>query len=154
MEQTRTLQIELLSEQDFGPYGEIISPGKKNLFIEYPDASAFHVLANAKSAGWRLAALRLRTRVITDLQVHRTTTETLNPIQGVAVLCVNSRPSYDGLRAFILDRPVLVHTGVWHNVLTLSEESLIEIAENDQVDAEEVRLNLELVPSLSVVSAA
>ena len=148
MEQTRTLQIELLSDKDFQPYGEIITPAKGNLFIDYPDGSAFHVLAAAKSGGWRLAALRLRTRNISDLQVHRTTAETLHPIHGVAVLCVNTRPSYDGLRAFILDRAVLLHANVWHNVMTLSEESLIEIAENDQVDCEEVRLERELVAGL------
>lgn len=148
MELQKPIHIQQLTEKSFHPYGEIITPGKKNLFIEYPDGSAFHVLAQAKSQGWRFAALKLRTRSISELQMHRTTTETLDPVRGVALLCVNHHPSLEGLKAFILDRPVLVFTEIWHNILTLSEESIIEIAENDEVDSEEVDLGTELIPRL------
>jgi ureidoglycolate hydrolase len=142
------ITIEKLTEESFHPYGEIITPGEKNLFIEYPDGSAFHVLAQAKSQGWRFAALKLRTRSIEEMQVHRTTTETLDPVKGVALLCVNVNPSLEGLKAFILDRPVLIYIDIWHNILTLTEESIIEITENNEVDSEEVGLGVALTPQL------
>jgi len=148
MHEQKPLHVEQLTEESFSPYGEIITPDMKNMFIQYPDGSAFHVLAQAKSHGWRFAALKLRTRSISELQVHRTTTETLDPVKGVALLCVNVNPSMEGLKAFILDRPVLIHLNIWHNILTLSEESIIEITENDEVDSEEIGLGVELSPHL------
>jgi ureidoglycolate hydrolase len=124
------------------------NPAAKNLFIQYEDGSAFHVLAKSKAAGWRVAALRLRTRFVEELQIHRTTMETFEPLQGSSILLVNTEASVEGIRAFMLDRPILLYTNIWHNVLTLSEESVIKITENAEVDAEEVKLPARLSVSL------
>ena len=141
------IPIENLSEEAFKPYGEILEATDGNLKYPYPDSS-FHVLAQAQSTGWRLAALKFRTRGLTMLQIHRTTMETFEPVAGVMVLCVNTEPSVDGLRAFLLDKPILLHKKVWHNIFTLSKESIVKITENEQVDAEDRELGMELVPSL------
>jgi hypothetical protein len=49
----------------------------------------------------------------------------------------------------MLDRPILLHANIWHNVLTLSEESVIKITENEEVDSEEVKLPVRLSVSLT-----
>ena len=143
------IMIENLSEQAFKPYGEILEATDHNLKYPYPDSS-FHVLAGAESTGWRLAALKFRTRGLTVLQVHRTTMETFEPVSGVMVLCVNSQPFLDGLRAFLLDKPILLYKDVWHNILTLSAESIVKITENSEVDAEDRELGCEVLPQLVV----
>ena len=149
MQDQHLFSIELLEEENFRSFGEIISLSEKNQFISYPDGSVFHVLAQSKSEGWRFAALKLRTRNIKELQVHRTTTETLVPVKGSTILCVNFNPTIEGIRSFILDRPVLIYKNIWHNILTLSEESIIEITENKEVDCEEVELEKELYTIIS-----
>lgn len=144
----KTIPVDVLSEKEFCPYGEIIAPGAGNVFIRYDDGSAFHVLAKSKAAGWRVAALKLRTRFVEELQIHHTTMETFEPLEGAAVLVVNTKASVEGMRAFMLDRPILLHADVWHNVLTLSEESVMKITENEEVDSEEVKLPERLMVSL------
>jgi len=148
MKEIRGIEIEILSEASFERFGKIIEPNKKNLFIQYEDGSAFHVLAKSKSNGWRVAVLKLRTRTIIELQVHRSTMETFEPLKGTAIVCVNTTPSLEGLKAFILDRPILLYTNIWHNVLTISEESLIKITENDEVDSEEIKIQGLISPIL------
>lgn len=148
----KAIAIENLDAENFRPYGEILEANEANLKYPYSDSS-FHVLAQARSTGWRLAALKFRTRELRFLQVHRTTMETFEPVSGVMVLCVNDRPSAEGLRAFLLDRPILLHTQVWHNILTLSAESIVKITENAEVDAEDIELDVPLAPVMLPVSA-
>jgi len=141
------IPIENLSEKAFKPYGEILEATDSNLKFSYSDSS-FHVLAQVQSTGWRLAALKFRIRGLTVLQIHRTTMETFEPVTGVMVLCVNTEPSATDLHAFLLDKPVLLHKNVWHGIFTLSEESIVKITENEQVDAEDHELGVELAPRL------
>jgi len=143
------IRIETLSAEAFRPYGALLEPDERNLLDSCPDGTTFHLLAQAQATGWRVTALNLHTRTLASLEVHRTSMETFEPVTGVAVLCVNAQPSLDGLRAFVLDRPILLYTDVWHNVLTLSEESLIKITENGQVDWEEGPLGVTLALGLA-----
>jgi hypothetical protein len=37
------------------------------------------------------------------------------------------------IEAFYLDKPIILHKGIWHNVLTSTKEAHIKITENNEV---------------------
>ena len=52
------------------------------------------------------------------------------------------------METFVLDKPVVLHAGVWHDVLTLSDEAEIKITENAEILTEYFQLKSEVVPKL------
>lgn len=55
---------------------------------------------------------------------------------GLTVLVVATHENPEEYEAFILDKPVCLKKGIWHQVLALTEEAQVKIVENLEVQSE------------------
>lgn len=124
--------IQSPNSQSFKSYGKIIyypNPQKKgerrNLW------RIIHI--ETARVGWRIAYLVLRDKTIGQMGRHPTSDETFEPISGRALLFVSKDKNLSNIKCFQLDKPVILKKGIWHNVLTLSDETHIKICENANV---------------------
>ncbi|MEN6478521.1 MAG: ureidoglycolate lyase [Anaerolineales bacterium] len=127
----RTLAIQNITRETFAPYGTVID---YNEDLE-AEGVRFRVLLDCpEPTGWRMATLKVRAHEATHMEHHDTTQELFAPVKGVCVMLVHQpgQLNEEAIAAFLLDRPVSVGPGVWHEVFTLSEWSTILIAENYQ----------------------
>lgn len=134
------LPLETITPEAFAPFGTVID------WSEELEATGqrFHVVMRSEApTGWRLGVLKVGERTVERLENHPTTEELFAPIKGQAVLVVAPAGTFDGgaIRAFLLDRPVSLKPGTWHDVFTLSEWATILIAENLEVTGERVALS-------------
>ena len=128
------LPLRVLTSDAFAAYGAVLD-------LEAPDPgraaagqTEFRVITRSSDpTGWRLAVLRIRNHEADRLEAHPTTQESFEPMWGVTVICVAEPDSPERIEAFVLDRPVCLHAGVWHAVTALTAESQIKIAENLEV---------------------
>ncbi|NLE65539.1 MAG: hypothetical protein GX606_06460 [Elusimicrobia bacterium] len=124
----------------------VLSPNSRNFrafgkIIEYPDIAGkgtrrnlwriIHT-ENAK-VGWRVAYLVLRDKTIGRMGRHPRSDETFEPIKGKALLFVSKDKRIEDIQCFLLDKPIILFKGIWHNVLTLTPEAHIKICENASV---------------------
>lgn len=127
----------------------ILSPNQKNFrkygkIIEYPNKSAkgttrnlWHIIHREPApAGWRVAYLVLRDKTIGRLECHPDSDETFEPVRGRARLFVARDKDIRHVECFLLDKPVILYKGVWHGVISLTDEAEIKIFENRDVDCE------------------
>lgn len=136
---TRPLTLETITPESVAPYGTIID---WNPSLE-ATGQRFHVLLRSEApTGWRLAVLKVRERVMERMENHPTTEELFAPIEGRAVIVLAEPGPFDEakIRAFLLDRPISLKPGAWHDVFTLSDWATILIAENLEVTGERVTL--------------
>ena len=70
--------------------------------------------------------------------------ETFEPLAGVTVLLVAEHETPEEYRAFVLDKPVCLKKGVWHQVLSLTPEASVKITENKDVYSEFYDLSQEV----------
>lgn len=68
--------------------------------------------------------------------VHPTSRESFEPLHGLTVLVVATHENPEEYEAFILDKPVCLKKGIWHQVLALTEEAQVKIVENLEVQSE------------------
>lgn len=137
---TRPLTLEIITPESVAPYATIID------WDPTLEASGqrFHVLMRSEApTGWRLAVLKVNERVMERMERHPTTEELFAPIQGQSVIVLGEAGPFDEakIRAFLLDRPISLKPGTWHDVFTLSAWATILIAENLQVTGERVTLS-------------
>ena len=128
------MEILNISREAFQKYGVIFS---------FPDGckDAFHVVDQDEEAPWRTALFRFRNKEVTVLERHPNTKETFEPLQGTALLLTAETDSPERFQCFLLDRAVSLKKGIWHQVLSLSEETVVKITENYQVETEFFHLN-------------
>jgi hypothetical protein len=80
----------------------------------------------------------LRARTVSRLQCHDSP-ETFEPVKGRAVIFL-ARPSRpDVVKAFLLDKPIIIKAGVWHDVAAISKEAEIKICENSPIKTRYIR---------------
>lgn len=120
--------IETIDPAGFAPYGTVLE------FTGGDDR--FEVLVTEPDSPWRLAVFRSRLRSCTEMECHPASLESFEPMRGAGVLLVAAHETPGDWHAFLLDRPVCLHKGVWHSLLTLSEETVVKIAENLEVSSE------------------
>ena len=129
--------IKNLKQLDFAPFGEV---------LEYADTGAgFQVkIIEQDASGWRIALLRTENKSIREIKCHVNSRESFEPVQGIAVLVVARHECPEDLEAFLLDRPVCLQKGIWHNTLALSDYALIKITENAEVGSQSHELDCDL----------
>ena len=117
-----------LERERFAPYGAILdfSPGYTGFF---------EVLVSESGHPWRLAVYRDNRRASTFLENHPDSMETFEPVRGVALLLVAIPQRPEDFDVFLLDRPVCLHKGIWHDVGALSDDLLIRVTENLEVES-------------------
>ncbi len=131
-----------LDVADFSRYGRIIGYDDGN------DANFQVQLGEDGPTGWRIAVMKVEAKTISQLHCHPDTLETFEPLSGTAVLFVADRDDCDNIKAFLLDRPVCLHKGIWHGVIALSRRAYIKITENSTVTRADFALKSRLTVDL------
>jgi ureidoglycolate hydrolase len=119
--------IENITQESFERFGKIIE------FSAFPADERFEVVVEEPAHPWRLAVFRVKIKEAGRMECHPDSMESFEPIEGTGLLLVAENHSPQDFHVFLLDRPVCLYKGVWHELLTLSEISLYKITENRQV---------------------
>lgn len=108
--------------------------------IEYPRKSKasksknlFRIVVRQPALGWRIAYLVVRDRAIKKLEQHPGSLESFEPVTGRGFLYVCATKDEDKVECFILDRPVILKKGIWHGIVSVSDECDVKITENARV---------------------
>lgn len=135
--------IQSIKKDAFAKYGSI---------LEFPEDNTepFYIVAAEEKEPWRLAVFRYRNKSVKTLECHPGSLESFEPLKGITVLVVAEHEKPEQMEAFVLDQPVCLYKGIWHQVLTLTEEAQVKIAENLEVSSEFYELEEEL--SVALVS--
>ena len=123
----KTLQS--VQRETFLPYGEV---------LEFPAGieETFCIITTEEKEPWRLAVFRYTNKEIQRMECHPTSRESFEPLHGLTVLVVATHENPEEYEAFILDKPVCLKKGIWHQVLALTEEAQVKIVENLEVKSE------------------
>lgn len=124
------MMIKNITKESFKPYGTVIE------FSEAPADPRFEVVVTECNHPWRLAVLRVVEREFDKLECHKMSLESFEPISGTGLIIVSEPDKPDQFEVFLLDKPVCLNKGVWHQMVTLSEETIVKIAENLKVSTE------------------
>lgn len=114
-----------ITKETFSPYGFILDFSK-------PNPEGWEILTTTPDRGWRIAILEIDRKKATRLERHPDSLETFEPLEGQAIL-LTARNNPDDFEAFLLDRPVCLYRGVWHEVISLTEKAKLKITENNKV---------------------
>lgn len=121
-------RLETITRENFKPFGNI---------IEFPEEceSAFYIVDREEKEPWRIAVFRYTNKEIKSIEKHPASKESFEPLSGITVLLVAEQETPEEYHAFILDKPVCLKQGVWHQVLALTPEAEVKITENLNVES-------------------
>ncbi|PIY82148.1 MAG: hypothetical protein COY78_08020 [Candidatus Omnitrophica bacterium CG_4_10_14_0_8_um_filter_44_12] len=126
----RKIKISAITDVSFRAYGKIIgyagSHGPKN-------KNLFRVVVKQPGSGWRIAYLVVRDKEISRLEQHPGSLESFEPVKGKGLLYVSNRKDSRLIKCFLLNKPVVLKKGLWHGIVTLSNECEVKIVENSKV---------------------
>lgn len=122
--------INNITKDRFGKYGTIID------FTGKEGNPPFEVIITHETDPWRIAMLRVEEREFTFLEKHPSSLETFEPVEGLCLLLVSLTTNKSDYEIFLLDRPVCLHKGIWHGIVSLSDVSKVKITENLEVATE------------------
>ncbi|MGC8764920.1 MAG: ureidoglycolate lyase [Brevinematia bacterium] len=121
-------ELKYITKESFSKYGFVID-------FNNPNSEGWEILTKVSKEGWRIAILEIERKAAKRLERHPDSIETFEPMSGIGVLLVASeRP--ENFEVFLLDKPVCLNKGVWHEVFSLSERAKFKITENDEVECE------------------
>ena len=131
----KTLQS--VQRETFLPYGEV---------LEFPAGieETFCIITTEEKEPWRLAVFRYTNKEIQRMECHPTSRESFEPLNGLTVFVVVTQENPEEYEEFILDKPVCLKKGIWHQVLALTEEAQVKIVENLEVKSEFYDLEKEI----------
>ena len=129
------MKLNKLTHEAMKPYGWIID---SKFMKDDGSGDKFDVLLKEKSSGWRIGYLILRKKTIKKLESHPDSLETFEPVKGKAMIMLAANKSPGKAKAFLLDKPVILKKGIWHNVASLSGKCEIKIFENIAVSTQYV----------------
>lgn len=121
-------QLESVTKEAFAPYGTV---------LEFPEecTEQFYIVDTEANAPWRIAVFRYSNKEIKVIESHPTSKESFEPLNGISVLLVAEHETPEKYKAFILDKPVCLKKGIWHQVLALTKEAEVKITENLEVES-------------------
>lgn len=139
--------LQSIQKENFNKYGKI---------LEFSDSckEPFEVIITEENSPWRLAVFRYSNKTVGRMECHPQSLESFEPLKGVTVLIVAPHDHPQDFEAFVLDRPVCLYKGIWHQVLSLSDEAQVKIAENLEVSSQFYDFETELELRLAGVSAS
>ena len=122
-------RLESIHKETFEKYGKV---------LEFSDqcTEPFEIVITEEKEPWRLAVFRYRNKTVKRMECHPLSLESFEPLSGLTVLIVAEHDYPEEYRAFILDKPVCLYKGIWHQVLSLTDEAQVKIAENLEVVSE------------------
>lgn len=125
-------KLHKLTHDSIKPYGYIIDA---RCVKDDGKGNRFGILLKEKSNGWRIGYLVVRDRSIKRVEYHDTL-ETFEPVSGSCMIALASHDAPEKLKLFLLDKPVVLKKGIWHDVAAISKKAEIKIVENIDVDGE------------------
>jgi len=133
--------LKTITKESFAPYGTV---------IKFPEdfTGNFLILETEQEQPWRLAVFRYDNHEIEVLEHHPTSKESFEPLSGITVLLVARNGTPENWEAFLLEQPVSLEKGIWHQVLALTEEASVKITEN--LDVESVFYKMEVPVKVAV----
>jgi ureidoglycolate hydrolase len=122
-------EINYINKENFFKYGVVLE-------ITENAENGFEILVSEKNYGWRITLFEYSRRSAAVLENHPTSKESFEPVRGMSLLIVAQNKSPEQFEMFILDKPICLYEGVWHQVVTLSQSSMVKITENLEVTSE------------------
>lgn len=134
--------IEIITRENFHPFGNV---------IEFPedDQTNFYIAASDSEKPWRLAVFRFWNHEIKRIECHPTSMESFEPLSGTTLLLTALHETPEEYHVFLLNKPVILNKGVWHQTLTLTDVSEVKITENLDVYSDFYDLPYEVRTGLS-----
>lgn len=136
-------RLKSVHKEEFKKYGRVLE------FSEADSDNPFEIVITEEKEPWRLAVFRYRNKTVKRMECHPTSLESFEPIQGLTVLIVAEHEKPEAYEAFILDKPVCLYKGIWHQTLSLTDEAQVKIAENAEVTSEFFELEKEIEVKVS-----
>lgn len=129
--------LKSIHEKDFERFGKV---------LEFSETCTepFEIVLTEEQNPWRLAVFRYTNKTVKKMECHPTSLESFEPLSGLTVLIVAEHDNPEAYEAFILDKPVCLYKGIWHQVLSLTDEAQVKIAENLEVNSEFFELDKEV----------
>lgn len=118
--------LQSIHRENFEKYGKVLE------FTE-TCAEPFEIIITEEKEPWRLAVYRYTDKTVKRMECHPYSLESFEPLNGLTVLVVAEHDKPEQYEAFILDKPVCLYKGIWHQVLSLTDEAQVKIAENLEV---------------------
>jgi ureidoglycolate hydrolase len=146
----KSLEINVLTPKVFKKYGRILIPTEEESKEEENRQVDYQVLEKAVSKGWVMACYSVSKRFTDAMEYHPNTKETFEPFSGVPILIVAYGQAPENPEAFLLDKPVVINEGVWHDVLALSANTVMRINENSDVQGVRQKLAFTIKAELCV----
>lgn len=130
-------EIEVITRETFAPFGTV---------LEFPETTTddFYIVDTEEKEPWRIAVFRYRNHSIRRIECHPASKESFEPLSGITLLLAAEAGHPEEYHIFLLDRPVCLKKGVWHQVLSLSSEAQVKITENLEVESEFYDLEKEI----------
>ncbi len=125
-------KLHRLTHASIKPFGYIID---SKCVKDDGRGNRFGILLEERSRGWRIGYLIVRERSIARVEYHDTL-ETFEPVSGRCIIALATHDAPEKLKVFLLDKPVVLKKGIWHEVAAISKEAEIKIVENIDVDGE------------------
>lgn len=123
------IAVESITREKFAPFGSVIE-------FSADFQGEYEILETEEIKPWILAVYRYTRKSIRRIENHPTSMETFEPLTGVTVLLVAEHDTPENYKAFILDKPVCLKKGIWHQVLSLTPLAEVKITENKDVYSE------------------
>jgi len=108
----------------------------------------YEPLVTVESRGWIWAVLTFRRKTIPRIECHPTSKESFEPVFGTTLIVLAPPEAPDDIEVFLLDQAVMLHEGVWHEVMALSDVARVKITENNDVTSQYHDLGFELSAAL------
>ena len=132
------VKIQDLTDENFGPYGQVLSPAMPIFPDVDPGVGRVAIEMSRLGANWRRSHLE-------EMAVHFSYNQTFIMLKGSQILVVAPPPrnrmapvkeyeiQYDKLAAFVVEagEAVLINKGVWHNSLTLGPVVYANVTRKD-----------------------
>jgi len=121
-------ELKNITFDNFKKYGTV---------IEFPKdfKDEFLIVDTEDKEPWRIAVFRYTNKTIKKIECHPTSKESFEPLRGVTVLLVAEHDAPENYEVFILDKPVCLGKGIWHQVLSITDEAQVKITENLEVES-------------------
>lgn len=122
-------EILTISKESFLPYGKVIE-------FSNDCNDKFEIIVKEEFSPWRIAVYRYKERNVKIMENHPTSMESFEPLTGTTLLMVAENNKPEDFKVFLLDKPVCLYKGIWHQVISLSDDASVKITENLEVNSE------------------
>ncbi|MGL6106073.1 ureidoglycolate lyase [Romboutsia sp.] len=118
-----------ISKENFAPFGKV---------IEFSEdcKDKFEIIITDEVNPWRIAVYRYKEKSVKVMENHPTSKESFEPLTGTTLIMVAQNHAPKDYKVFLLDKPVCLYEGIWHQVISLSSEASVKITENLEVNSE------------------